>query len=68
MLVAAFHKRNVLFSNSELVGLYEVAGKHNAIKGSCKIPHTDDFNLDKAALKTKEDEKDSNPWRLCTIT
>ncbi|KAF3784189.1 NRT1-PTR FAMILY 6-1 protein [Nymphaea thermarum] len=69
VLVAAFHKRNVPFSNSELVGLYEVTGNHSAVKGSSKIAHTDDFRfLDKAALKTKEDGKDPNPWRLCTVT
>jgi solute carrier family 15 (peptide/histidine transporter), member 3/4 len=43
VLVAAFRKRNVPFSSSELVGLYEVPGKRSAIKGSGKIEHTDDF-------------------------
>lgn len=43
VLVAAFRKRKASFSNSELIGLYEAPGKHSAIKGSGKIPHTDDF-------------------------
>ncbi|XP_078170512.1 major facilitator superfamily protein isoform X2 [Carex rostrata] len=69
VLVAAFRKRNVPFSSSELVGLYEVAGKRSAIKGSGKLEHTDDFRcLDKAALQLKEDGPEPSPWRLCTIT
>ncbi|KAF8400088.1 hypothetical protein HHK36_015963 [Tetracentron sinense] len=69
VLVAAFRKRNASFSSSELVGLYEVPGKHSAIKGSGKIAHTDDFRyLDKAALQLKEDGADPSPWRLCTVT
>ena len=43
VLVAAFRKRNASFSSSEMVGLYELQGKRCAIKGSAKIPHTDDF-------------------------
>lgn len=43
VLVAAFRKRHAAFSSSELIGLYEVPGKHSAIKGSGKIAHTDDF-------------------------
>lgn len=43
VLVAAFRKRHAAFSSSELIGLYEVPGKHSAIKGSGKIDHTDDF-------------------------
>lgn len=43
VLVAAFRKRNNSFSSSELVGLYEVPGKRSSIKGSGKIPHTDEF-------------------------
>ncbi|KAF3319860.1 protein NRT1/ PTR FAMILY 6.1 isoform X3 [Carex littledalei] len=69
VLVAAFRKRNVPFSSSELVGLYEVAGKRSAIKGSGKLEHTDDFRcLDKAALQLKEDRPEPSRWRLCTIT
>ncbi|KAF6169757.1 hypothetical protein GIB67_004149 [Kingdonia uniflora] len=69
VLVAAFRKRSKSFSSSELVGLYELPGKHSAIKGSGKIAHTDDFRcLDKAALQLKEDGVDSNPWKLCTVT
>ncbi|OMO59816.1 Proton-dependent oligopeptide transporter family [Corchorus olitorius] len=69
VLVAAFKKRNVPFTRSELVGLYELPGRHSAIKGSGKIPHTDDFRcLDKAALQLKEDGSNPNPWRLCTVT
>lgn len=69
VLVAAFRKRKASFSNSELIGLYEAPGKHSAIKGSGKIPHTDDFRcLDKAALQLKEDGVDPSPWRLCTVT
>ncbi|KAJ8645953.1 hypothetical protein MRB53_007701 [Persea americana] len=50
-------------------GLYEVPGKHSAIKGSGKMAHTDDFRcLDKAALQLKEDGTDPSPWRLCTVT
>lgn len=45
VLVAAFRKRNANFSSSEFIGLYEVPGKHSAIKGSGKITHTDDFRL-----------------------
>lgn len=68
VLVAAFRKRNVSFQSSELVGLYELPGKRSAIKGSNKIPHTDDFRcLDKAALQLKDDDG-ANPWRLCTVT
>lgn len=43
VLVAAFRKRNASFHTSEYVGLYELQGKRCAIKGSAKIPHTDDF-------------------------
>ncbi|XP_065851854.1 protein NRT1/ PTR FAMILY 6.1 isoform X2 [Euphorbia lathyris] len=69
VLVAAFRKRNTSFSSSEQIGLYEVSGKHSAIKGSRKITHTDDFRcLDKAALELKEDGPDPSPWRLCTVT
>ncbi|XP_077227058.1 major facilitator superfamily protein isoform X2 [Tasmannia lanceolata] len=69
VLVAAVRKRNVSFSSSELVGLYELPGKKCAIKGSGKIAHTDDFRcLDKAALQMKEDGTDPSPWRLCTVT
>ncbi|XVF44311.1 hypothetical protein PTKIN_Ptkin02bG0110000 [Pterospermum kingtungense] len=69
VLVAAFKKRNVPFSRSELVGLYELPGRHSAIKGSGKIPHTNDFRcLDKAALQVKEDGSNPGPWRLCTVT
>ncbi|KAJ3708840.1 hypothetical protein LUZ61_012545 [Rhynchospora tenuis] len=69
VLVAAFRKRNVPFSSSEFIGLYEVPGKRSAIKGSGKIEHTDDFRcLDKAALQLKEDGPEPSPWRLCTVT
>lgn len=69
VLVAAFRKRKASFSSSEFIGLYEVPGKQSAIKGSGKIPHTDDFRcLDKAALQLKEDGADPSPWRLCTVT
>lgn len=69
VLVAAFHKRNVPFSSSDLIGLYELPGKRSAIKGSGKIEHTDDFRcLDKAALQLKEDGPEPSPWRLCTVT
>ncbi|XP_038903071.1 protein NRT1/ PTR FAMILY 6.1 isoform X2 [Benincasa hispida] len=69
VLVAAYRKRNISFSNSEFVGLYEVPGKQSAIKGSGKILHTDDFRcLDKAALQLKEDGRNPSPWRLCTVT
>ncbi|RZC59587.1 hypothetical protein C5167_006892 [Papaver somniferum] len=69
VLVAAFRKRHKSFSSSELVGLYEIPGRHSAIKGSAKIAHTDDFRcLDKAALQLKEDGTELNPWRLCTVT
>lgn len=43
VLVAAFRKRNRPFESSEFVGLYELAGKRSAVKGSSKIAHTDDF-------------------------
>lgn len=43
VLVAAFRKRNVSFSSSEFIGLYEVPGRNSAIKGSGKIEHTDNF-------------------------
>lgn len=43
VLVAAFRKRSVKFSSSDLIGLYEIPGKHSAIKGSRKIAHTDNF-------------------------
>ncbi|KAI3929579.1 hypothetical protein MKX01_025747 [Papaver californicum] len=69
VLIAAFRKRRKSFSSSELVGLYEIPGRHSAIKGSSKIAHTDDFRcLDKAALQLKEDGTELNPWRLCTVT
>ncbi|KAE8672998.1 Protein NRT1/ PTR FAMILY 6.1 [Hibiscus syriacus] len=69
VLVAAFKKRHVPFTRSELVGLYELPGRQSAIKGSGKIPHTDDFRcLDKAALKLKEEGGNPSPWRLCTVT
>nr|KJB31605.1 hypothetical protein B456_005G197300 [Gossypium raimondii] len=69
VLVAAFKKQHVPFTRSELVGLYELPGRHSAIKGSGKIPHTDDFRcLDKAALQLKEDGGNPSPWRLCTVT
>ncbi|KAK4413510.1 protein NRT1/ PTR FAMILY 6.1 [Sesamum alatum] len=69
VLVAAFRKRNASFENSEFVGLYELPGQRSAIKGSSKIPHTEDFRcLDKAALRLKEDGVNPSPWRLCTVT
>lgn len=71
VLVAAFRKRSVKFSSSDLIGLYEIPGKHSAIKGSRKIAHTDNFRcLDKAALQLEEDQDQTNPspWRLCTVT
>ncbi|KAJ4798278.1 Major facilitator superfamily protein [Rhynchospora pubera] len=69
VLVAAFRKRNIPFSCSELIGLYEVPGKRSVIKGSGKIEHTDDFRcLDKAALQLKEDGPVPSSWRLCTVT
>ncbi|XP_050223675.1 protein NRT1/ PTR FAMILY 6.1 [Mercurialis annua] len=69
VLVAAFRKRNASFSSSEMIGLYEIPGKHSAIMGSGKIAHTDDFRcLDKAALQLKEDGLSTSPWRLCTVT
>ncbi|XP_022726700.1 protein NRT1/ PTR FAMILY 6.1-like [Durio zibethinus] len=69
VLVAAFRKRNVPFIRSELVGLYELPGRHSAINGSRKMPHTDDFRcLDKAALQLKEDGSNPSPWKLCTVT
>ncbi|MED6125136.1 hypothetical protein PIB30_065866 [Stylosanthes scabra] len=74
VLVAAFRKRNVPFgiSGGAFLGLYEVPGTHSAIKGSRKIPHTDDLRfLDKAALHLKEDGSGSGtpcPWRLCSVT
>ncbi|CAL9040397.1 unnamed protein product [Musa banksii] len=69
VLVAAFRKRNVPFSSSDSIDLYELPGQNSAIKGSGKIDHTDDFRwLDKAALHLKEDGVDPNPWRLCTVT
>lgn len=43
VLVAAFRKRNIPFSSSDYIGLYELPGKRSAIKGSRKIEHTDDF-------------------------
>nr|GMD80773.1 protein NRT1/ PTR FAMILY 6.1 [Ipomoea batatas] len=45
VLVAAFRKRNVPWDKSEFVGLYELPGKRSAVKGSNKIPHTDDFSI-----------------------
>ncbi|KAL9414403.1 hypothetical protein AB3S75_042804 [Citrus x aurantiifolia] len=69
VIIAAFRKRHAAFSSSELIGLYEVPGKHSAIKGSGKIAHTDDFRcLDKAALELKEDVINPSPWKLCTVT
>jgi len=43
VLVAAFRKRNAPFSSSDFIGLYEVPGRHSAIKGSRKITHTNHF-------------------------
>ncbi|MED6143087.1 hypothetical protein PIB30_003365 [Stylosanthes scabra] len=70
VLIAAFTKRNVPFGISgAFLGLYEVPGTHSAIKGSRKIPHTDEFRfLDKAALHLKEDGSPPCPWRLCSVT
>ncbi|XP_073012896.1 protein NRT1/ PTR FAMILY 6.1 isoform X3 [Typha latifolia] len=69
VLVAAFRKRNIPFSSSDFIGLYELPGKRSAIKGSEKIEHTNDFRcLDKAALQLKEDGTAPSPWRLCTVT
>ncbi|KAL5979698.1 hypothetical protein ACLOJK_019609 [Asimina triloba] len=69
VLVAATRKRNASFSSSEFVGLYELSGKHSAIKGSGKIEHTHDFRcLDKAALRLKDDGSNPSPWQLCTVT
>lgn len=69
VLVAAIRKRSASFHSSEFVSLYEVPGKHSAIRGSGKIAHTDDFRcLDKAALQLKEDGMNPSPWRLCTVT
>lgn len=54
VLVSAFRKRHSSFSNSELIGLYEVPGKHSVIKGSAKIAHTDDFRCWISVLLTNE--------------
>ncbi|RZR76265.1 hypothetical protein BHM03_00000948 [Ensete ventricosum] len=43
VLVAAFRKRNVPFSSSDSIDLYELPGQNSAIKGSGKIDHTDGF-------------------------
>ncbi|KAE8730311.1 Protein NRT1/ PTR FAMILY 6.1 [Hibiscus syriacus] len=59
VLVAAFEKRHVPFTKSELVGLYELPGRHSAVEGSGKIPHTDDF---------RKTGGDPSPWRLYTVT
>ncbi|KAH1056424.1 hypothetical protein J1N35_034489 [Gossypium stocksii] len=68
VLVAAYRKWNV--APATAVALYEVEGPESAIKGSRKIPHSDDFKfLDKAATITQYDlcgRKD--PWRLRTVT
>ncbi|TYI22845.1 hypothetical protein ES332_A06G129200v1 [Gossypium tomentosum] len=68
VFVAAFRKWNVAPATAD--ALYEVEGPESAIKGSRKIPHSDDFKfLDKAATITQYDlcgRKD--PWRLCTVT
>ncbi|KAJ0669549.1 putative proton-dependent oligopeptide transporter family, PTR2 family proton/oligopeptide symporter [Helianthus annuus] len=67
VLVAAFRKRKASFDSSEYVGLYELEGNRCAIKGSAKLPHTDDFRfLDKAALRL--DTNTTSPWHLCTVT
>ncbi|KAL0335877.1 UNVERIFIED_CONTAM: protein NRT1/ PTR FAMILY 6.1 [Sesamum radiatum] len=59
----------IAFTQHEFVGLYELPGQRSAIKGSSKIPHTEDFRcLDKAALRLKEDGVNPSPWRLCTVT
>lgn len=50
VLVAAFRKRNAPFSSSEFIGLYEVPGKHSAIKGSGKIAHTDGFRYNCSSI------------------
>ncbi|KAH0449386.1 hypothetical protein IEQ34_020078 [Dendrobium chrysotoxum] len=69
VLVAAARKRNVSFSHSDFLGLYEIPGRRSAIKGSGKIEHTDEFRcLDKAALQLKEDGVEPSPWKLCTVT
>ncbi|XP_024962125.1 protein NRT1/ PTR FAMILY 6.1 isoform X2 [Cynara cardunculus var. scolymus] len=69
VLIAAFRKRNASFDTSEYIGLYELQGTRSAIKGSGKIAHTDGFRwLDKAALRLKEDEMNTSPWQLCTVT
>ncbi|MFS8020395.1 putative proton-dependent oligopeptide transporter family, PTR2 family proton/oligopeptide symporter [Helianthus anomalus] len=66
VLVAAFRKRKASFDSSEYVGLYELEGNRCAIKGSAKLPHTDDFRfLDKAALRL---DTNTSPWHLCTVT
>ncbi|KAM0016696.1 putative proton-dependent oligopeptide transporter family, PTR2 family proton/oligopeptide symporter [Helianthus debilis subsp. tardiflorus] len=66
VLVAAFRKRKASFDSSEYVGLYELQGNRCAIKGSAKLPHTDDFRfLDKAALRL---DANTSPWHLCTVT
>ncbi|XP_012449048.1 protein NRT1/ PTR FAMILY 7.1 [Gossypium raimondii] len=68
VFVAAYRKWNVAPATAD--ALYEVEGPESAIKGSRKIPHSDDFKfLDKAATITQYDlcgRKD--PWRLCTVT
>ncbi|KAJ4809877.1 Major facilitator superfamily protein [Rhynchospora pubera] len=54
VLDAAFRKRNVPFSSTELIGgLYEVPRKR------C---------LNKVALQLKEEGPEPRPWRLCTVT
>ncbi|KAL3613637.1 hypothetical protein CASFOL_041711 [Castilleja foliolosa] len=53
--------------------LYEVQGSDLADNGGRKILHTQGFKfLDKAAVMTEKDdntdEKQNNPWRLCSVT
>ncbi|XP_078433977.1 major facilitator superfamily protein [Wolffia australiana] len=68
VLVAAYRKRSFPLLDGKSSGLYEVPGERSAIRGSAKIPHSDELRwLDKAALIVN-DGPEPSPWRLSTVT
>ncbi|XP_010497442.1 PREDICTED: protein NRT1/ PTR FAMILY 8.5-like [Camelina sativa] len=67
VLVAAYRKLSLNLPEDTSF-LYETGEKNSIIAGSRKIQHTDGYKcLDKAAI-ISEDESNSNPWKLCTVT
>ncbi|KAM3705603.1 hypothetical protein ACJW31_03G092700 [Castanea mollissima] len=71
VLVASFQKWNAVVPKDSSL-LYETQDKTSAIKGSCKLEHSNGLKfIDKAAVISETEINNlnpSNPWRLCSET